>query len=109
QPLRIERLGRRVDVRQVNAHPGERRGQQREQLVRVVVPLFVAEEEQPERASLAAGRWRLLRRGGTRRPRRTERRDRHRGDARRGEDRKSTRLNSSHVKSSYAVFCLKKK
>src|SRR5690606_40359958 len=27
----------------------------------------------------------------------------------RGRDRKSTRLNSSHVKSSYAVFCLKKK
>src|SRR5690606_41356301 len=26
-----------------------------------------------------------------------------------GRDRKSTRLNSSHVKSSYAVFCLKKK
>src|SRR5690606_35035918 len=26
-----------------------------------------------------------------------------------GSDRKSTRLNSSHVKSSYAVFCLKKK
>src|SRR5690606_40417186 len=26
-----------------------------------------------------------------------------------GTDRKSTRLNSSHVKSSYAVFCLKKK
>src|SRR5690606_40686545 len=26
-----------------------------------------------------------------------------------GVDRKSTRLNSSHVKSSYAVFCLKKK
>src|SRR5690606_27861934 len=26
----------------------------------------------------------------------------------RGRDRKSTRLNSSHVKSSYAVFCLKK-
>src|SRR5690606_37207824 len=26
-----------------------------------------------------------------------------------GPDRKSTRLNSSHVKSSYAVFCLKKK
>src|SRR5690554_7561976 len=25
------------------------------------------------------------------------------------EDRKSTRLNSSHVRSSYAVFCLKKK
>src|SRR5690606_24471063 len=25
------------------------------------------------------------------------------------DDRKSTRLNSSHVKSSYAVFCLKKK
>src|SRR5690606_41332166 len=25
------------------------------------------------------------------------------------EDRKSTRLNSSHVKTSYAVFCLKKK
>src|SRR5690606_40650886 len=25
------------------------------------------------------------------------------------EDRKSTRLNTSHVKSSYAVFCLKKK
>src|SRR5690606_40735246 len=25
-----------------------------------------------------------------------------------GVDRKSTRLNSSHVKSSYAVFCLKK-
>src|SRR5690606_42021214 len=25
------------------------------------------------------------------------------------QDRKSTRLNSSHVKSSYAVFCLKKK
>src|SRR5690606_41951703 len=28
---------------------------------------------------------------------------------RRTSDRKSTRLNSSHVKSSYAVFCLKKK
>src|SRR5207302_7446906 len=27
----------------------------------------------------------------------------------RREDRKSTRLNSSHVKSSYAVFCLKKR
>src|SRR5690606_41614565 len=27
----------------------------------------------------------------------------------RTKDRKSTRLNSSHVKSSYAVFCLKKK
>src|SRR5690606_42069656 len=27
----------------------------------------------------------------------------------RDRDRKSTRLNSSHVKSSYAVFCLKKK
>src|SRR5690606_41676193 len=27
----------------------------------------------------------------------------------RDQDRKSTRLNSSHVKSSYAVFCLKKK
>src|SRR5690606_41554562 len=27
----------------------------------------------------------------------------------RGSDRKSTRLNSSHVKTSYAVFCLKKK
>src|SRR5690606_41897453 len=27
---------------------------------------------------------------------------------RRDRDRKSTRLNSSHVKSSYAVFCLKK-
>src|SRR5215813_5106605 len=26
-----------------------------------------------------------------------------------GGDRKSTRLNSSHVRSSYAVFCLKKK
>src|SRR6266511_4944141 len=26
-----------------------------------------------------------------------------------GGDRKSTRLNSSHVKSSYAVFCFKKK
>src|SRR5690606_40073630 len=26
-----------------------------------------------------------------------------------GADRKSTRLNSSHVKSSYAVFCLRKK
>src|SRR5690606_40201006 len=25
-----------------------------------------------------------------------------------GQDRKSTRLNSSHVKTSYAVFCLKK-
>src|SRR5690554_7040559 len=29
------------------------------------------------------------------------------GDA--AQDRKSTRLNSSHVRSSYAVFCLKKK
>src|SRR5690606_34154127 len=29
-------------------------------------------------------------------------------DARAAQDRKSTRLNSSHVKSSYAVFCLKK-
>src|SRR5690606_41220289 len=28
---------------------------------------------------------------------------------RRRTDRKSTRLNSSHVKTSYAVFCLKKK
>src|SRR5690606_42052597 len=28
---------------------------------------------------------------------------------REGRDRKSTRLNSSHVKSSYAVFCLKRK
>src|SRR5690606_41364733 len=28
--------------------------------------------------------------------------------SRRRRDRKSTRLNSSHVKSSYAVFCLKK-
>src|SRR5690606_2783542 len=28
---------------------------------------------------------------------------------RRQRDRKSTRLNSSHVKTSYAVFCLKKK
>src|SRR6266511_2616138 len=27
----------------------------------------------------------------------------------RDDDRKSTRLNSSHVKTSYAVFCLKKK
>src|SRR5690606_42147770 len=34
------------------------------------------------------------------RPRRRQRGER---------DRKSTRLNSSHVKSSYAVFCLKKK
>src|SRR5690606_39704909 len=40
---------------------------------------------------------------------------RHHGDTRsRGHDaelrdRKSTRLNSSHVKTSYAVFCLKKK
>src|SRR5690606_41228638 len=37
----------------------------------------------------------------------------HPGLVRRGRqclrDRKSTRLNSSHVKSSYAVFCLKKK
>src|SRR5690606_15768625 len=31
------------------------------------------------------------------------------GHPRTSEDRKSTRLNSSHVKSSYAVFCLKKK
>src|SRR5436305_13664212 len=30
-------------------------------------------------------------------------------DADGGGDRKSTRLNSSHVRSSYAVFCLKKK
>src|SRR5690606_39413729 len=29
--------------------------------------------------------------------------------AKQKKDRKSTRLNSSHVKSSYAVFCLKKK
>src|SRR5690606_41711437 len=32
-----------------------------------------------------------------------------RGTRSRAEDRKSTRLNSSHVKTSYAVFCLKKK
>src|SRR5690554_7469348 len=32
---------------------------------------------------------------------------RNRGHA--GRDRKSTRLNSSHVRTSYAVFCLKKK
>src|SRR5690606_41752343 len=31
------------------------------------------------------------------------------GIAKSSADRKSTRLNSSHVKSSYAVFCLKKK
>src|SRR5690606_12286932 len=31
------------------------------------------------------------------------------GGVERSQDRKSTRLNSSHVKSSYAVFCLKKK
>src|SRR5690606_40282292 len=31
-----------------------------------------------------------------------------RGGRRRGVDRKSTRLNSSHVKTSYAVFCVKK-
>src|SRR5690606_15052851 len=31
------------------------------------------------------------------------------GTKRMVEDRKSTRLNSSHVKTSYAVFCLKKK
>src|SRR5690606_41524013 len=31
------------------------------------------------------------------------------GQARATEDRKRTRLNSSHVKTSYAVFCLKKK
>src|SRR5690606_41677226 len=31
------------------------------------------------------------------------------GELTEDEDRKSTRLNSSHVKSSYAVFCLKKK
>src|SRR6266511_1643589 len=31
------------------------------------------------------------------------------GTCRRARDRKSTRLNSSHVKTSYAVFCLKKK
>src|SRR5690606_41532285 len=34
---------------------------------------------------------------------------RTRGSSRRHQDRKSTRLNSSHVKTSYAVFCLKKK
>src|SRR5690554_991908 len=34
---------------------------------------------------------------------------RHVGREVAGEDRKSTRLNSSHVRSSYAVFCLKKK
>src|SRR5436305_8137697 len=32
-----------------------------------------------------------------------------RGLTERAEDRKSTRLNSSHVRTSYAVFCLKKK
>src|SRR5690606_40547336 len=61
--------------------------------------------------------------GGGGRPGRTEARrgDRHRRRGRRDPggprgradgaaagDRKSTRLNSSHVKSSYAVFCLKK-
>src|SRR5690606_41242079 len=34
---------------------------------------------------------------------------RHRILDHRPQDRKSTRLNSSHVKTSYAVFCLKKK
>src|SRR5690606_41577652 len=33
----------------------------------------------------------------------------HRRAAAELQDRKSTRLNSSHVKTSYAVFCLKKK
>src|SRR5215475_12408578 len=46
-------------------------------------------------------------RGGSRRPV-PDRAGGARGDAPRA-DRKSTRLNSSHVKSSYAVFCLKKK
>src|SRR5690606_36307745 len=35
--------------------------------------------------------------------------DSERSRANSWQDRKSTRLNSSHVKSSYAVFCLKKK
>src|SRR5690606_41897831 len=48
------------------------------------------------------------RRCSQRRPARLEQRP-HRGAARGRGDRKSTRLNSSHVKTSYAVFCLKKK
>src|SRR5690606_41727136 len=44
---------------------------------------------------------------GTRRPARSLYRRRQPRRAR--PDRKSTRLNSSHVKTSYAVFCLKKK
>src|SRR5271157_2018489 len=36
-------------------------------------------------------------------------RKRRPGRDHRSQDRKSTRLNSSHVRSSYAVFCLKKK
>src|SRR5690606_42052189 len=48
---------------------------------------------------------------GRRRPRRRGRDRPGPGHAREdgAEDRKSTRLNSSHVKTSYAVFCMKKK
>src|SRR5690606_41657637 len=50
-------------------------------------------------------------RHGVRRPRRASRSPAAHLARRRWQpvDRKSTRLNSSHVKSSYAVFCLKKK
>src|SRR5207302_3374521 len=42
-------------------------------------------------------------------PSRQSQRKRQRPIGQSGRDRKSTRLNSSHVKTSYAVFCLKKK
>src|SRR5690606_42040967 len=58
-----------------------------------------ARERAPRRAR--APRRRAPRRRAARRPA-AAREDDH-------ADRKSTRLNSSHVKTSYAVFCLKKK
>src|SRR5690606_41919393 len=53
-----------------------------------------ARRARPRRAGRAGGR---------------ERERRRAGGLERRRDRKSTRLNSSHVKTSYAVFCLKKK
>src|SRR5207302_3650700 len=57
---------------------------------------FISPIRRRRRSLIVAARWRL---------RVT---DWH-ADSVRAADRKSTRLNSSHVKTSYAVFCLKKK
>src|SRR5207342_697424 len=76
---------------------------------RIFFYFFFLMIRRPPRSTLFPTRRSSDLRGGRVRSHRCER-PRRRGQRRgRGRDRKSTRLNSSHVKSSYAVFCLKKK